>query len=350
LDGKETASVAASTSEWSHSIHSRALAATKSLMLGATAANSKRVGGHGTPSATAWCGIVCAFLLVLSSVAHAETLTIATYNLENYGLANRMTEAGYRTDYPKPESEKRTLRTVIRTMAADVLVVQEIGGRTYLEELRRDLKSEGCEYPFAELASAADADRHVAILAKRPLKAVMTHTDLQFTYFGAKEPVKRGLLEATVASASGDITLFAVHLKSRFTDRADDPLSAIRRAGEATAIRDRVLKRFPDPANARFIVLGDCNDGRTSRALAFLQKRGKTEITRLLPAADSRGETWTHAYRKEDSYSRVDQILVSPALITAVSNQAARIFDGEGVREASDHRPVVVLLKLDAKP
>ena len=44
----------------------------------------------------------------------AETLTIATYNIENYGPANRITEAGYRKDYPKPEPEKRALRLVIR--------------------------------------------------------------------------------------------------------------------------------------------------------------------------------------------------------------------------------------------
>ena len=33
-------------------------------------------------------------------------------------------------------------------------------------------------------------------------------------------------------------------------------------------MRDRVLKRFPDSAAAKFIILGDCNDSRTSRALA----------------------------------------------------------------------------------
>jgi endonuclease/exonuclease/phosphatase family metal-dependent hydrolase len=276
----------------------------------------------------------------------AETLTVATYNLENYGLADRMTEAGYRQGYPKPETEKRALRAVIRELGADVLVVQEMGPRPFLDELRRDLKSEGAEYAFAELAVAADPDRHLAILARRPFKAVTTHSDLQFTYFGAKETVKRGLLEATFDSAAGEFTVFVVHLKSRFSDRADDPLSGIRRAGEATAIRDRVLKRFPNPAVARFVVLGDCNDSRTSRALAFLQKRGKTEIAILLPAADSRGETWTHSYRKEDSYSRVDQILVSPGLIDGVKDRRARIHDGPDVREASDHRPVSMVLEL----
>jgi endonuclease/exonuclease/phosphatase family metal-dependent hydrolase len=289
----------------------------------------------------------CLWLLVLVASARSETLTIATYNVENYGPANRMTEVGYRKDYPKPEPEKRALRGVIRGLGADVLVLQEMGDQPYLDELRRDLKIEGCDYPHAALASAADADRRVAILAKRPLRTVTTHTDLQFTYFGERETVKRGLLEATISTAAGELTIFAVHLKSRFTDRPDDPSSAKRRAAEATAIRDRVLSRFPVPAEARFIVLGDCNDGRTSRPVAFLQKRGRTEIARLLPAADSRGEVWTHAFRREESYSRVDHIFVSPPLHSAVRGGAARIYDADAVRQASDHRPVLVVLALE---
>lgn len=275
-----------------------------------------------------------------------ETLVVATYNIENYGPANRMTGAGYRKDYPKPEAEKQALRRVIRGLNADLLVLQEMGGLPYLEELRRDLKTEGLDYPHAALADAADADRHVALLSKRPLKGVTTHRDLQFSYLGGKERVKRGLLEATVSTAAGDVTLFALHLKSRFTDRPEDPLSATRRAGEGTAIRDRVLERFPQPATARYLILGDCNDGRTSRAVGHLQKRGRTEVAHLLSAADSRGELWTHVFRREESYSRVDQILVSPGLRTAVKDGTARIFDGDGVREASDHRPVMVVLRL----
>lgn len=286
------------------------------------------------------------FCWCLVLLARAETLTLATYNVENYGPANRITEAGFRKDYPKPEPEKAALRRVIRGLDADVLVLQEMGGAPYLEELRRDLRAEGLDYPHSALAAASDADRHIAMLAKRPLRNITTHPALEFPYFGAKEKVKRGVLEATVASEAGDLVLFAVHLKSRFTDRPDDPMSAIRRAGEATAIRDFILKKFPAPAAARFVILGDCNDGRASKALGFLQKRGKTEIAELLPAADSRGELWTHAFRREESYSRVDHILVAPGLRGAVHGGAARIYDGDGVREASDHRPVVVVLEL----
>lgn len=287
-----------------------------------------------------------AVLLLLPFGAAAETLVLATYNVENYGPANRLTDAGYRQDYPKPEAEKLALRSVIRALSADVLVLQEMGSRAHLEELRRDLKAEGCDYPFAALAEAADADRHLAVLARRPFASMTAHADLEFAYLGGRETVKRGLLEATFATTAGPLTVFAVHLKSRFTDRADDPLSAQRRSAEATAVRDRVLARFPEPAKAWFLILGDCNDGRTSRPVTLLQKRGKTEVCVLLPAADSRGEVWTHVFRREETYSRVDHIFVSPGLLAQVPQRRARIHDADGVREASDHRPVVAVLEL----
>jgi endonuclease/exonuclease/phosphatase family metal-dependent hydrolase len=289
--------------------------------------------------------------LAVASALRGETLTVATYNVENYVAANRMTEAGYRKDYPKPEVQKAALRAVIRGLDADVLVLQEMGGPAYFEEFRRDLALEGIVYPHAELVVANDPDRHLAVLSRWAFAAVRLHTTLEFSYFGATEKVKRGMLEVRLATAAGEVTLFGLHLKSRYTDREDDPRSAIRRLGEATAIRDEVLRRFPEPALARFAIVGDFNDDRASRTLRRIATRGKTKVAKLLSIADSRGETWTHAYRKEDSYSRVDHVLVSAALRAAVRGGAGRIYDGEGAREASDHRPVVVTFEFgdDAK-
>lgn len=300
------------------------------------------------PSAK-FAGTIGWMLFVLLTFARGETLTIATYNVENYVPANRVTQAGYRQEYPKPEAEKRALRTVIRGLNADILVLQEMGSQPYLDELRRDLKAGGADYPYAVLLEGPDADRHVALLSRRPLKSVVPHADLAFAYFKGRERVKRGLLEVSVATAGGDVALFGLHLKSRFTDRADDPQSALRRIGEATAVRDCVLQRVTDPATVRFLILGDCNDPKKGKAVQKLLRHGKTEVASLLPAADSRGESWTHAYRKEDSYSCVDHIMVSPALRPAVQGGVAHIYDGPGVREASDHRPVVVVLELSAK-
>mgnify|MGYP002780835233 CR=1 FL=1 len=175
-------------------------------------------------------------LLLLAVAVRAETITIATYNVENYVAANRLVDGVYREAYPKPEAAKTALRSVIRALDADVLALQEIGPLPYLTELQRDLKNEGLDYPHAAWLEAADPERHVAVLSKRPFVAVNKHADLAFLYFKQEERVKRGLLEVRVASGDSELTLFVVHLKSRFTDRADDPESALRRAGEAGAI------------------------------------------------------------------------------------------------------------------
>lgn len=274
----------------------------------------------------------------------AETLTVATYNVENYTEADRMTADGFRRDYPKPETEKTALRSVIRALGADVLALQEMGSAQYLAELQRDLKADGLDYPYTALLEADDADRHVALLSRRPFVAVVKHTDLEFPYFGAVQKVKRGLLEVRLTTAAGELTIFAVHLKSRYTDRPDDPRSTERRLDEAVAIRDAVLARFPDPAAARFLIVGDFNDDKSSKTVQRMLARGKTIVARLLPAVDSRGEMWTHDYHKQDDYTRVDHILVSHALIPAVQDGKAHIYDGPGVLEASDHRPVAVML------
>src|SRR5208283_4509935 len=119
--------------------------------------------------------------------------------------------------YPKPEAAKTALRAVIRALDADVLALQEMGPAGYLEELQRDLRGEGLDYPHATLAEAADADRHVAVLSRIPLGRVQAHADLDFPYGGGRAKVKRGLLEAVVTVDGTELTLFVVLMRSRFT-------------------------------------------------------------------------------------------------------------------------------------
>ncbi|MDF9828127.1 endonuclease/exonuclease/phosphatase family metal-dependent hydrolase [Ereboglobus sp. PH5-10] len=273
----------------------------------------------------------------------AETLSVATYNTANYTLAGRFVDGVYTRGYPKPENEKQALRAVIKALDADIVALQEMGSQPFLEELRRDLKTEGVDYPHAIVLDAADEARHVAVLSRKPFTRVSKHTDLEFAYFDTTETVKRGLLEVRVKTAAGELALFIVHLKSRLTDRKDDPESTQRRAAEARAVRDRVFSVFPksDAPGALFMILGDFNDSRSSPALRTLTREKRVEIMHLLRATDSRGEVWTHFYGRQDSYSRIDHMLVSPSLKRFVKDNAAQIHDGPGVRDASDHRPVI---------
>ena len=283
-----------------------------------------------------------------SAIAASAALTIATYNVENYLVADRLVDGVYREAYPKPEGEKTALRQVIKTMNADVLTIQEMGTQLFLDELQRDLKTDGVNYPYAALLEAADPERHVAVLSKMPFKQISPHAAVPVRLRGKRENVKRGVLELSFATNEGELTLFVIHLKSRRTEQEDDLESRQQRLVEAEAVRDLLLGRFPDPTQAKFLICGDWNDTRNSKPVKSLQKRGEVVLGEIVRAADSRGENWTHCYRKEDTYSRIDYLLVSPALKSFIRNGHGQVWDGPGVTEASDHRPVLVTLNLNA--
>jgi endonuclease/exonuclease/phosphatase family metal-dependent hydrolase len=235
---------------------------------------------------------------------------------------------------------------VIANIAPDILAVEEMGTQAFLDDFQRELKQAGQNYPYTALVQAADADRHVALLSKVPFKEVKRHTEVATTYFGAKDAVKRGVLEAIFSTNEGDLAVFVIHLKSKRTERPDDPEGTIQRQEEARAVRDLVLSRYPDPAKAKFIVCGDWNDTRSSKPVQALLKRGDTKLGELLRANDSRGESWTHYFRREDSYSRLDYMLVSAALLPLVEGKVARIYDGESSTGGSDHRAIYAKLNL----
>lgn len=288
-------------------------------------------------------GILLTGLLLATA---AQALTVATYNVENYLVADRRVDGVFRPAFPKPEEEKAALRAAIRAVGADLLALQEMGTQPFLEELQRDLRSEGLDYPHAALVPAADAERHVALLSRLPLKSVHRHVRLPTREREGGRTVKRGVLEAVVATDRGDLSVFVLHLKSRRTEDPADPEGTKQRSAEAVAVRDLVLRRHPDPARALFLICGDVNDTPGSRPLRALRRRGDTTISVPLPARDSRGETWTHVYRREDTYSRIDYLLVSPALRPFVLAPGARILDLPAVARASDHRPVFVTFGL----
>lgn len=278
---------------------------------------------------------------------HAEKVRVATLNLNNYLSTDRMVEGGYRPDYPKPEAEKEALREVIRAVNPDVLAVQEVGKLPFLKELQRDLLAEEIDYPYVALMEGSDPDRHTAVLSKVPFKEVIRKDDLEFNYFEGREQVKRGLLGVVFATAGKEWTLYNLHLKSRWTDRADDPESRIRREKESLAIRNYLKKEHPPGSGEHYLVAGDLNDTRSSKTLRQLLKSGDNILTEMIPASDSRGETWTYYYGKEDVYSRVDYILLSPALAVWAEKGGGRIVDSPEMSQASDHRLVYLDLFIE---
>ncbi|MBL4575699.1 MAG: endonuclease/exonuclease/phosphatase family protein, partial [Opitutaceae bacterium] len=203
--------------------------------------------------------------------------------------------------------------------------------------------SEGLVYPFAYVLESADKVRHLALLSKIPFKRVESG-DLQFKYMGKRESVKRGVLEVIFGEDGKTWSLFVVHLKSRYTDLKEDPESEIRRTGEARAVRNYILKRYENPQLDRFMIVGDFNDTRSSRTMKSFLKRGKTEISEAVRCLNAYGQGWTYFYEKEDVYSRVDFLLVSPGMSSQIKAPGI-IFNEPEAQKGSDHRLVMVTLK-----
>lgn len=193
----------------------------------------------------------------------------------------------------------------------------------------------------------------MAVLSRFPIIARHPHTNDQFLLDGRRVRVSRGFAELEIQPAPGfTFTLIAVHLKSRLPDSGFDPNE--QRFEEAKILRriiDQHLKADPD---ARLIVLGDFNDVKDSDSVRQIIGRSKLKLTDTRPAErngdtvsseppyyEPRNVSWTYFYGKDDTYSRIDYILLSRAMARdwLPSGTYASTVSNWGV--ASDHRPIV---------
>lgn len=284
--------------------------------------------------AVIFCLVVCAPLISWG------TVSVASFNLQNYLLTDRPVGDEYLTAYPKPEIEKAALRAVIAHARPDVLAIQEMGDRSFLKEFQRDLAAYSLDYPHVAWCQGEDEERHTAVLSQYPFSSVICHDTIEFGYAGQRKRLKRGLLEVQFGKGERKWSVFVVHLKSRWTSDERDPESAKWRTAEAQAIRDFLLERYKDDwKDARFLVVGDFNDTRDTATLRRFLTKGKRSLLQIIPTTDSRGENWTYHYAKADTYERVDYLLASPRMFQQLRKGSGKIVDllPESAI-ASDHR------------
>jgi len=282
--------------------------------------------------------IAFALLFSLEGYGQSPTVRVASYNVRNYLTMDRIVEGKWRPEYPKPEKEKRVVRSTILSVRPDIIALQEIGSRNHLEELRRDLKNEGLEYTGSAWLEAHDEARHVAALWKAGLKVeVIEHANLPIKYMGKVDFVKRGMLELKIHDKNGSWSLFNLHLKSKYTNFKSDPLSTQRRTLEGRAARDKIIKIFPQLEKERYLIVGDLNDSPVSGALRAFLKRGDRVLSIPIECYDENGSRWTHYYKKEDSYTRIDYFLRSPGWVE-VGSVVGTIATRPDYYQGSDHR------------
>ena len=282
------------------------------------------------------------------SSALADTIRVATYNVENY--LDQPTESRPQT---KSAAARAGVRESIHALNPDVLALEEMGDLSALMELRGSLKAEGLDFPYWELVSGEDTNIHVAVLSKLPIMARRPHTNETFLLAGRRFRVSRGFAELDIRAAPDfTFTLFVAHLKSRrAVPEADE---AEQRLQEAKVLRHIVDKEFSAGPGSRLIVLGDFNDVKDSDSTKEIIGHGRSKLVDTRPAErngdnvptgsawfEPRKITWTHYYGKEDTYSRIDYLLLSPAMARSWDRTNTYVLTLPNWGVASDHRPIV---------
>jgi len=302
-----------------------------------------------------WCSVVTLFLF--TALAGAETFRVAAYNLENY--LDQPTES---RRFTKAAEAKAKIRETILAMKPDVIAFEEMGELSALLELRDSLKRAGLDLPHYEHVRGWDTNIHVAVLSRFPFVTRRPHTNESFLLGGRRYHVSRGFSEVDIqVNSKYQFTLIGAHLKSRRpVPEADE---AEMRLEESKLLREIVDKKLADNPNANLIVLGDFNDTYDTKGIKEIVGRGKTKLVDTRPAERNgdnqphptnpryspRNITWTHYYGVEDSYSRIDYLMLSPAMAREWVTNETYIPTIPNWGIGSDHRPVLATFEAENK-
>jgi endonuclease/exonuclease/phosphatase family metal-dependent hydrolase len=291
--------------------------------------------------------VILSIFLFYSAFA-AQTFTIATYNVDTY-----LDQPTQSRPHVKTAEAKAKVRDVIQSLQPDVIALEEMGSTNALLDLRASLKAKGLYLPYWEYLQGEDTNIHVAVLSKFPFVARHPHTNDEFVLDDKRFRVSRGFAELQIAPAPGfTFTLIAVHLKSKVPDSGADPDE--QRFEEAKVLRHIIDEHFKADPDGKLVVLGDFNDEKDSDSLREIVGRGKLKLFDTRPAErngdnvpseppyyEPRNVTWTYFYGKDDTYSRIDYILLSPAMRGYWLKEGTYASTVPNWGIASDHRPII---------
>lgn len=284
-----------------------------------------------------------AALVAPAVVAEEGTLRFMSYNVENWLVMSRQTNN--RTESaPKPEKERNAAAGLIAAYKPDVVGIVEIGTEEDVNDLQARLAAAGHPMPHFHLNLGSDPVRRVALLSLHPIRDGVVRDELNYRSQGKEYAMQRGILDATVDSPAGSFRFLGVHLKSK--REIEDGDQEDMRLNESHLLRRELNGILTDDSSARLVVFGDFNDTRNSPTLQTIRGSGnRPESLVQIALKDSRGHFWTHHWEYQDVYSRFDYVMVSQALRSSVLWDESKVIDDPEVASASDHRPLLVVLK-----
>jgi endonuclease/exonuclease/phosphatase family metal-dependent hydrolase len=260
-------------------------------------------------------------------VRPAAAVRVATWNVHDlFDEVDRQVPPGELDSVPtaaEVEAKLQAVAAVLRRVDADVVVLQEVENAGILARL-----AARAGYPDARLVEGLDPRGiDVAALSRLPVEGYISHLG---ELDGAGRPLwPRDCVELHVRAAGRAVVVVASHLSSALSD------DGTRRAAQAARLREIADGLRAARPGALVLAGGDLNDTPASAPLAPLLGDGA-----WLDLAPAGAASWAGGARE----SRLDYLLVARDDAGAVLDAA--VVGGEDVGRASDHRPVVLDLRL----
>jgi endonuclease/exonuclease/phosphatase family metal-dependent hydrolase len=279
-------------------------------------------------------------------------MRIATLNVQNMRLRHAPDRLDGARDGDNPADtglgaarldriDRHLTAALIKAADADILALQEVFDRPTLDHFHDHFLRPAGVAPYPHRICLPGNDGRgldVALLSRLAPTGATGHADLTPADAGIEpapglapdRPVFRR--DCLVVEFPG-LTLFVCHFKAPWPDPA--ATWPIRRA-EAWAVRHLIARRFPDPATAHWLVLGDLNDPRSpppghARAITPLLPPFSVNLVDRLPEPDR----WSWFQADQAVYAAPDKLLASPALAARNPNAVPRIFRQGLGREAA---------------
>lgn len=234
-------------------------------------------------------------------------------------------------------------------------MISEIGGKKALKDFQSHLQ----EYPFSVVMHGGDPSRYIGCIAKFKPEKVVKVDNLTYKLkpknaaVGTLDniPVQRGFLHTIFRKGKYQLHIVNAHLKARLFNRRYNQTDM--RRMEARLLKYYINDIIKDNPQANILVTGDLNDVYSSNPLITLrgesQKKANKKLYDLKPA-DAQGTTWTHWWKVEDTYGRIDYLLASSALLPEIDFKKTRIAHiPKEWLYASDHRPIMTVIQTQDK-
>jgi endonuclease/exonuclease/phosphatase family metal-dependent hydrolase len=286
------------------------------------------------------CAACWLFTLLLCGSASGRDIIVASYNIESYPITEDKKNGSFPRDAWKPEGEISAVVNVLCKIQPDIVGLIEVGDEAMLDEIQKRLKNAGLDYIYREWVEAADQQRHICLLSKFPIVERNSVGDVRFEMDGRRLRMNRGILDVTVEiNADYRLRLIGAHLKSRRA--VPDYDQALMRAKEAGLLREHIDQILAAAPSTNLMLFGDLNDTRNQYPVREIigWKSAPNHMADLW-VQDSRGERWTYYWKAADEYSRIDYLLVSPALAKEIIPEKCGINDSPFWNQASDHRAI----------